>query len=653
MKNLLLFMSILLWFHTTEAQVIFTKPQSNRIANYNIKASLDTQNKLVKASMTMVWKNTTNDTVSDLQFHAYMNAFKNTASTFMTESGGQLRGDYMDVSDETAWGWLKIQSIKTASGDEIVSQMSYIQPDDKNTFDQTVFQIPLKKGIAPNESIELNFKFETKLPKIFARTGYVDDFYMVAQWFPKIGVYEQDKGWNCHQFHAHSEFFADFGIYDVELTFPKDYIIGATGGLQSEKILDDSLKVQTWRAEDVIDFAWTASQKFIEKSYIRNELNVRILLQPEHLKYDKRHSEALDFALEYFEKHVGAYPYKHITVVDPPVAASGAGGMEYPTLITAGTFGFLPEGIRTTEIVVVHEFGHQYFMGLLASNEFEEAWLDEGLNTYMETRIMDNYYKKDGFANIAGFDIQDIEYQRIGYARSSHISSAETFRKSWEYPAGGYGAMNYNKPATFLTTYERIVGQDVMDEILKTYFERFKFKHPKTTDFLSVVKEITKKHHGSKIDVEAFFQQVLFGAQVCDYQVSSIKSSKLGGNIGWFDTEHTSEYKISYGEDAYRSTVTIVRNGDMVLPTDLKITYANGDTETVAWNGAEKYKTFIFDHKYKVIRAELDPETKNLMDTNLNNNSFTTQKETTGLWKVVFKIMFFLQNLIQSIAFLA
>ncbi len=635
------------------AQVIFTKPLSNRIANYTIHAVLDTETKKIDGTLTLTWKNTSKDTISDLFFHAYMNAFKNSATTFMRESGGQLRGDFIDTSDKNAWGWLNILKITDDAGTDYTSAYKYVSPDDGNEHDQSVFRVPLSKRILPNEVIKIHIDFETKLPKIFARTGYEDNYFMIAQWFPKIGVYEQGRGWNCHQFHAHSEFYADFGVYDVELTLPKVYIVGASGGLQSEKIIDDSLKIQTWRAEDVIDFAWTASQYYIEKSYKRKDVTVRILLQPEHLAYDKRHSDALEAAMSYFEKYLGEYPYKHITVIDPPVAASGAGGMEYPTLITAGTYGFLPKGVRTTELVVIHEYGHQYFMGLLASNEFEEAWLDEGINSYFESRIMDETYGIGSVFNVAGFTLDDWEMQRLGYTRSPHIESAQSYRKAWEYPAGGYSEMSYQKPATFLTTYERMVGRNVMDEIMKTYYERFKFEHPKTSDFLKVVKEITQKYHGDSIDSDKFFRQTLYQTSVCDYFVKNISSEKIGADKGWFSENHADEYKIEYGETEYKSFVTVVRKGDLAIPTELLVTFSDGATKRIVWNGDDKFKTFSIEYKHPIISAQLDPRQINLMDTNLNNNSYSTQANHSGIWKIVLKIMFFLQNLMQSIAFFA
>ncbi len=654
MRKLPVLFIFLCMYIYSSAQIIFTKPQSERIANYHIKANLDTEKKIVSGSMQLSWKNSSQDTVRELQFHTYMNAFKNTASTFIKESGGQLRGDYIETGNDKAWGWIEISKFKDASGYDYTSEIRYIQPDDDNEKDQTVISINLNKGIAPGESAEFDIDFETKLPKIFARTGYVGNYFMVGQWFPKIGVYQDGKGWNCHQFHAHSEFFADFGVYDVELTVPESYVVGASGGLQ-KTVPNEKDKTNTFffRAEDVVDFAWTASQRYQEKNYKWKDVNVRILLQPEHFKFEKRHSESLNAALEYFEKHIGKYPYKNITVIDPPSKASGAGGMEYPTLITAGSFSLMPKGLRMIEMVVVHEFGHQYFMALLASNEFEEAWMDEGMNTYFETRIMDATYGEGAFLDMGGFKMSDIQMQRTSYVRSGYTNTVECYRKAWEYPNGGYSVMSYSKPATFFTTYERMVGQKVTDEIFKTYFAKFKFKHPVSEDFIRIAKEITRKHYGDKIDADAFFKQVVYGSQDCDYQIKRVSSKRYGGLKGKFDAgeNKTSEKDIS--KDMYHSTVKVFRDGELIIPTDLKVTFKNGDTKLVNWDGKEKMKIFSFDNKYPIIKAELDPEQKNLLDKNLNNNSYVKKKDPGGIWKVVLKIMFFFQNLMQSVAFFA
>lgn len=650
------------------AQNTSTDTLSNRIANYDINLTLDVVAKTIDAKMKLNWKNTSNDTISELHFHMYMNAFKNSASTFMKESGGQHRGQSLDGNNKIAWGSIDIKNIETESGDNLTDSCSYIQPDDSNKNDQTVMKVKLSKPIFPGKDINLNILFKTKLPKVFARTGYSNDYFLVGQWFPKIGVYEPEGmryaktgQWNCHQFHANSEFYADFGVYNVSITLPKKYIVGATGKQQSIKNINDSLKTATYLAKDVIDFAWTASPKFqtVESKWNHNnkEVDIKLLIQPEHIKLSNRHIQAVKAALKYFTEHLGEYPYDNITIVDPPIAGGSSGGMEYPMFITAGSVAKMPAGIKLTEMVVIHEFGHQYFMGIFATNEFEEAWMDEGMNTYFETRIMDETYGKyNSIIDFFGYSSGDKEMQRIGYVHSKIRNSAPSFNYSWEYPNGAYSVMTYNKPATFLNTLENIIGTSTIDEIFKTYYKEYKFKHPDSRDFIDIVNKVVKQNHGSKFgeDMNWFFDQVLYGTSTCDYELIKISNKKIKNNIGLFDTDSGRTLK-KYDKTSqnYRSEISIRRNGEMYMPLEVLITFENGEQITKYKDGKLRNYLIVLETDKKVVSAQIDPEYKILLDTNFVNNSKTAKEETSGIWKLVLKILFWLQNAMQSVAFFA
>ncbi len=656
----LLSICLILISNLANSQIIFDTPLSNRVVEYNIDANLDVDKKLIVAKMKVSWINNSTDTISELQFHTYMNAFKNTASTFITESGGQLRSNSIDVNDEMAWGWIDIKKIILPNGKDITSSHKYIQPDDGNTADQTVISLRLPRRVAPGKKVTLDIYFNVKLPKVFARAGYSNNFFLVGQWFPKLGVFEKnEKGiyaWNCHQYHANSEFYADFGVYDVNITLPDSYVVGATGGLQSEKDNKDGTKTYKYRAEDVIDFAWTASEFFQVKEYDWKGVKVRILLQPEHFGLADRHTFALNAALDYFEKHIAKYPYKNLTVVDPPVGGMGAGGMEYPTFITAGTFKHIPKGVKMTEMVVIHEFGHQYFMGIIATNEFEEAWLDEGINSYMETRIMDETY---GFNNslidFLGIRIGDGEIQRAGYVYGGASKIAETYHKSWEYTDGGYGVMSYNKPATFLMTLDNLIGRENMDKIMKKYYRDFSFKHPKTQDFIDIVNEVVKTELGDKFeDMNWFFDQVLYQTVTCDYEAKSISNHKLVGFTGAFDSGKNKNFKTAdHSKNNYTSTVLLRRNGEMIMPVEILIEFDDGDKVIKEWDGKSRTHKLTFNGGRKVVSVVIDPYKKNLMDTNILNNSKVLDQEKIGILKYVFKFLFRLQNLLQTISFFA
>jgi len=241
---------------------------SDRIVDYQISVTLDPATHQLAGTQTLSWRNpSTTDAVQELQFHLYLNAFKNTRSTFMKESGGQLRGDQMA---KDGWGWIDVTSIATASGVDLKPTLAFIQPDDGNGDDQTVVKATLPEPVPPGGSVTLEMAFTSKLPRVFARTGYKDDFYLAGQWFPKLGVYEpagmrgrETGGWNCHQFHASSEFYADFGSYVVQITVPSDYVLGATGARKGQRANGNGTTTYTYEQADIHDFAWTADPDFV------------------------------------------------------------------------------------------------------------------------------------------------------------------------------------------------------------------------------------------------------------------------------------------------------------------------------------------------------------------------------------------------------
>ena len=195
-----------------------------RVADYSIQVSLDATKKTLAGRQRVTWRNPSTDTVPDLWFHLYLNAFRNTKSTFWRESGGQLRGDEMP---EDGWGSIDVTALTLTDGTDLTKGLTFESPDDGNRDDRTVARIVLPRPIGPGESVTFDVTFSAQLPKVFARTGYTRDYFLVGQWFPKVAVYEPAGrrgrtagGWNAHQFHAYSEFYADFGSYHVEMTVP-------------------------------------------------------------------------------------------------------------------------------------------------------------------------------------------------------------------------------------------------------------------------------------------------------------------------------------------------------------------------------------------------------------------------------------------------
>ena len=651
MKQLPVLLLVALTF-TSLAKPIFPTPLSPRLANYQIDVKLNSVTKKLDGRETLTWRNPSQDVIRELQFHLYLNAFRNEQSTFMRESGGQLRGKQLDRNaQENPYGFVNILSMKVRNGESLAYQ--FFQPDDRavnyyNPDDHTVIRVPLSKPVGPGETIVLDITFQAKLPKIFARTGFSRDFFLVGQWFPKIGVYEpagtryaKTGQWNCHQFHAHSEFYADYGVYDVNMTVPKNFWISATGLFESEQVHKDGTKTIRYHAEDVVDFAWTASPHFqvITNHWKRpsgGKVALELVMQPEHVGQAKRYLDAAKAALTYFDKYLGRYPFPNLTIVDPPLHAMGSIGMEYPTFITAGTTWGLPAGARFPEVVTVHEFGHQYFMQLLATNEFEEAWLDEGFNQYYEGRIMDATYGiRSSAINLLGFRWGDAESSRDDYVHQENPSIGSVFGNTWQLAEGQYSVLTYMKTATWMRTLDGLVGRTVMDEIMQTYFNRWKFKHPDGQNFIDIVNEIVPKRLGNRYgpDMNWFFKQVLYGDEAFDYELLSLRNTKRNG--------------------LHQVTITVQRNAEGKMPVEVLVHFDNGHEQTLYWDGQDRQRRFTLTQDAKVVWAKVDPKQRIYMDTNLNNNSLTLEPSSAPAAKFATKFLFWVENWLQWLAWLA
>ena len=399
----------------------------------------------LEGSLTLRWTNHSKDSVSDLWFHLHHNAYSNNRSVHLTEARGEVKG----VDPERDWGWQQVTSIQVA-GQDLLGSMTFEHPDGPESEDRTVFSIDLPQPVGPGETVTVDLEWTSLIPRVRRRAGSHGDFLLMSHWFPKLGVYEGGSGWNCHQFHMNTEFYADFGTYDVTLNLPLHYRastgglkVGASGMLQGgtkeedgrlelrylAPAMDDREKTDIYATGALIPtpqvhgFAWVADPDFVvhtetfrfkdwsdlygldvQQAVSANALwdepedvslrdvTIRVLLQPEHADQGKRHAKATAAALFFYGLWWGEYPYSEITVVDPAWGASAAGGMEYPTLFTCGTSMFTSEQMYQPESVTVHEAGHQFWYGLVGNNEYEAAWLDEGFNSYTDSEVLSRVY---------------------------------------------------------------------------------------------------------------------------------------------------------------------------------------------------------------------------------------------------------------------
>jgi hypothetical protein len=617
-------------------------PMSQRVVHYEIDAKYDAAKHTVDATEVLTYHNVTGQALDHFPFHLYQNAFQ-PKSTWVREAKIEGSRDIAyDKWDEKKYGSEDIKNLEVVGQGDLTGQMQYIASDDGNKDDKTVVDLHLPKPIPSGAYVQFRIAFQTKLPETQARSGWKRDFVLGGQWFPKVGVWWHGA-WNCHQYHATTEFFADFGVYDVKLTVPQDEVVGASGVLVEENNNPDNTKTVTYHGDDIHDFAWTASPRYkVRESVYQAQMGpikLRFMMQPAHWNQAERHERITRQTLDHFESWYGPYPYKTLTVVDPE-PDSAAGGMEYPTFITGDSSWFMPSGVYLPELVVEHEFGHQYWYGMVATNEFEDAWLDEGINSYTEVKVLDSILGKNtSILNIAGITLSEREAQRLGYLTAADLDAMA--QKAYEYYSfSSYGGVTYGKTASALLTLEGIVGEDTMAKVMRAYFMKYRFTHPTKEDFLKTIEEVSGR------DLRWYFSQAVYGTQVMDYEVLKIDSFP----VHWYEPNKDRNAK---GDTVFQSYVSLHRKQDFVMPLEVEIKFDNGEKIREHWDGQNRWTRFSYQKRARVVSAEIDPDHTVQLDSNNFNNSYTVKPDARPAHKVANYWLFLTQCLSQALGWWA
>jgi hypothetical protein len=644
----------------------FTGPASQaavsaRTANYDIDVTLDPATRTITGRELITWQNQGVIAAYSIRLHLYWNAFRNTDSTWMRQR--QLAGDNpFAKADPDDFGYTDVTRITIVNPDgsdrlDLTRELRFISPDDQNAADRTLASATLVDAIQPGQTLQLRVEWTGRFPRNFDRTGVIGNYFFVSQWFPKLGVF--DQGWTAHQFFANSEFFSDFGNYDVRMTVPKGWMVGATGVEQSRS---DSGNQTTHRytQTDVHDFAWTTSPDFIEKRQQfempgRAPVQMRLLIQPEHEYLTERHFAAAAATLRYFGEWYGAYPYPTLTIVDP-AWQSDSGGMEYPTIFTAGTRWLSPRYSNDPEYVVIHEAGHQFWYGLVANNEVEFAWLDEGLTEYSDSRLQWQAFQPNYLVQRFFGDFIPWQYRDIPLQRATDTNWMNTYRRAPDRDAlsvptarlwpGTHQNMSYHKAALMLHTLERMHTWEVMQKALSIFFARWKFKHPQPQDFFAVIDEVTGQDH------KWFMDQVYGSSNTFDYSVDRLTSGPLESR-GLMESSEGLKFQEPKVEGQFRTTVVARRLAAGQFPVDVLVTFANGEQAREKWNGLGRWAVFTFDRPVRAVSAQIDPERVLLLDTNYTNNSKTMEpaaEQAATKWSL--RWMVWLQDLMLTWAFL-
>jgi hypothetical protein len=633
-------------------------PEEARVADYTLDARLDTENHTVTGKATITWRNHTSRSPSSLPFHLYMNAFRAEDTAWMRGARRSHRGHVHD--EEFGWGYIDVTSVRLleeagvrlleeAGGEPV--PLSFTEDEDPS-----LMLVELPEKVAPGARVKLEIEFLTRLPRVFARTGFHEDFFMVAQWFPKIGVLEEAAGWQAHVFTVHDEFYADFGDYEVHIDVPENMVVGATG-IRTQESVADGRKLLTYRAEMVHDFAWVADPQFVEHYGEYDGIRIRQLIQPEHVADADTHLEAQIFALESYERRYGPYPWSTITIVHARHGAAGAGGMEYPTLYTTSDIARIPALLRGTVIeervsgvfTTVHEFGHQYFQGLFASNEHLEPWLDEGINTMANALAYEDAYGDDPWLmRLAGHAIYQSDMLRLANRGAHLFDPVDRPTSAYDPLVHAYGQVVYTKAAAVMLTLRNLVGAERFDEAMRAYGDRFRFRHPTGDDLQAVLLEVIGRKvqlspadgPGGPVflDVEDYLQQALQQTSEVDFAVLRSTNLRRLGTAGWHRDENGAlvggeapenvDDKIADLDDEDVEAVVVVqRKGGFKVPVELVVEFEDDGRERIVWDGRERYHTFTWPGR-RLRLAMLDPDGKLLLEGRRTDNTCYAPKKS-------------------------
>ena len=578
-----------------------------------IDVELDDENHILRGFEKMVYYNNSSLNLDKIIIHLWPNAYKNSNTNLAKQkySDGSTSFKYAESID---LGYIDSLDFKV-NGEIVKWQFLNEQID--------ISELLLTKPLKPGDSIIITTPFRVKIPSgKFSRLGHIGQSYQITQWFAKPAVFDKN-GWHPMSYLDQGEFFSEFGNYDVSITVPKNYVLMATGDLQNKEELEflnekaeltsqlikenklavrdslgrkdmsfpkSSLEKKTLRfiQKNVHDFAW-----FTDKRYhvLKGEVNVNnrkitswALFTNNEAKLWRRSIEYINDATRYFSKWVGEYPYNHVTAVDGTISAGG--GMEYPNITVIGSSG----DSKSLETVIVHEVGHNWYYGILGSNERDNAWMDEGLNTYIEIRYMEEKYpngyfrKKDSTQNKSrgislNIPMEEKEFQHIAYQFNASRNYDQPLKMgSKDFTQMNYGAMVYCKTGIGFHYLKAFLGEELFDNCMNEYFNQWKFKHPNPNDIKIVFENVSKEN------LDWFFEDYIKTTKKTDYSLKKV--SKIN------DQEYLIKLKNVTG---YNSPIPVQMIND------------SNEIISEKWiNGFKKDTTFVYKTSVNPSRIAMD-----------------------------------------------
>ena len=487
----------------------------------------------------------------------------------------------------------------------------------KRTNFGTTLRVDLDKPLVSGQSLDLEIVWHFTVPEQgVGRMGRDGALYEIAQWYPRMAVYDDVRGWNHEPYIGAGEFYLEYGSFDVTLTLPASYIVAATGELKNpERVLtrnqlarlasartsDTAVAVitrdeagkpartrpgnrpYTWRysANNVRDFAWAAAPNWQWDASTLDGVLIQTLYRTSADKWPEAHKMARG-AIKHFSEQWYRYPYTHATTVEGPIA-----GMEYPML----TFVANNTTRETQQWALAHEFGHEWFPMIVGSNERLYPWMDEGFNTFIDLQNAAEYFAGTPYGDTIQVNPLHMaaEHSRAGQDQPMITNPTEVRDLLW---------VGYQKPALMLRTLrEEVLGRDRFDFAFREYIKAWAYKHPTPADFFRIMRD------ASGMELDWFWRDWVFTTARLDQAVDSVSTDTSG-----------------------HANVHMTNRGTMTMPAELLITFDDASTETVRlpvqmWNLGQQF-TYRVPARKPVRRVEIDPRTV-LPDLDRSNNRWT------------------------------
>jgi hypothetical protein len=549
------------------------EPYWQQRVDYEIHTTLDPETHMLTGRGTITYTNNSPDTLAEFYLHLYPNAYREKASPLIRDF---MRGTlyFLIGLTESRRGWLDVKTLKVNGADVAFS------------VDGTVLKSAFPKPLPPGGTARLEVSFIEKIRKHLGRAGYAGDHYDLAQWYPKMAVYDKN-GWHPDQFRM-GEFYGEFGTFDVHIELPEGFVIAATGtpvsgdpgweknALRRTPDSDADIKTVHFRAENVHDFAWCANPRFVVQDTLYNGCRIMSFFEPWRRSWQDTVLARGLRAMQWLESFAGPYEYPQVSIVQSPTH----GGMEYPMLAMNGS---------ASESLIFHELGHLYFYAILANDERMEGWMDEGFTQYQTFRYAEEHYGRYGEPETGKRFLSSL-YPRptmweglakpiIDLHRTDHAERIATPHHEFKNDPN---IMLYVKAPLFLRALHYVVGDENFRTIVHTYVERWKFKHVDEAVFLSICEEV------SGMELDEIFRQWLHTTKDCDYRMSRFKVKRAG--------------------DRYQADCKIERKGELMMPITLAFRLRDGNTVTERVDGLLRTVERTFTFEVEPVSAAINPD---------------------------------------------